>query len=279
MSEITLQMVVADLDRLPALPEVVQDLMDFLQRPEVDVSQVAYRIARDPVLAAKLLRVANSSFYGLQRQVATIPDALAMLGLRAVRTLVIGAAVVTQFQSLVVGGFDQRAFWLHSAGTALCARVLARELGTNMENSFTAGLLHDIGRLILAARFPEKYRSVMAYRAEHDCPPIKAEQEVLGFDHTQIGAALAMRWNFPAEIAVAIASHHKPMDMPADSLVDQVHLADVMAHVLEFPGGNDDLVPRLSNVAWNRLSFGWTEFKRLLGEVDAQRDEADWLLN
>ena len=279
MSEITLQMVVADLDRLPALPEVVQDLMDYLQRPEVDVGQVAYRIARDPALAAKLLRVANSSFYGLQRQVATIPDALTVLGLRASLTLVTGAAVVTQFQTLVVAGYDQRAFWLHSAGTALCARALARELGTNMENSFTAGLLHDIGRLILAARFPEKFRSVTTYRVEHDCHPIEAEQEVLGFDHTQIGAAIAVRWKFPAEIVAAIASHHNPMDMPADSLVDLVHLADIMAHVLEFPGGNEDLVPRLSNVAWNRLGIGWAEFKRLLGEVDAQRDDAEWILS
>lgn len=279
MSEITLQMVVADLDRLPALPEVVQDLMNYLQRPEVDVGQVAYRIARDPALAAKLLRVANSSFYGLQRQVATIPDALTVLGLRAARTLIIGAAVVTHFQTLVVAGYDQRAFWLHSAGTALCARALARELGTNMENSFTAGLLHDIGRLILAARLPEKYRSVMAYRAEHDCYPIEAEQEVLGFDHTQIGAALAVRWKFPAEIAVAIANHHNPMDIPANSLVDLIHLADVMAHVLEFSGGNDDLVPCLSDVAWDRLGIGWVEFKRLLGEVDAQRDEAEWMLS
>lgn len=279
MSEITLQMVVADLDRLPALPEAVRDLMDYLQHPEVDVGQVAYKIAQDPALAAKLLRVANSSFYGLQRQVATIPDALTVLGLRAASTLITGAAVVTHSQTLVVAGFDQRAFWLHSAGTALCARVLARELGTNMENSFTAGLLHDIGRLILAARFPEKSHSVTAYRAEHDCHPIEAEQEVLGFDHTQIGAALAVRWKFPTEIAVAIASHHKPMDMPAGSLVDQVHLADVMAHVLEFPGDNDDLVPRLSSVAWNRLGIGWGKFKRLLGEVDVQRNDAEWVLS
>ena len=279
MTEITLQMVVADLDQLPALPEVVQDLMDYLQRPEVDVGQVAYRIARDPALAAKLLRVANSSFYGLQRQVATIPDALTVLGIRAVCTLVTGAAVVTHFQTLVVAGYDQRAFWLHSAGTALCARALARELGANMENSFTAGLLHDIGQLILAARFPEKFRSVATYRAEHDCHLIEAEQAVLGFDHTQIGAALAVRWKFPAEIAVAIASHHNPMDRHADSLVDLVHLADVMAHVLEFPSGNEELVPLLSNVAWNRLGIGWGEFQRLLGEIDAQRDDAEWVLS
>jgi len=279
MSKITLQMVVADLDRLPALPEVVQDLMDYLQRPEVDVGQVAYRLARDPALAAKLLRVANSSFYGLQSQVSTIPDALVVLGLRAVRTLVTGAAVVTHLQTLVVAGYDQRALWLHSAGTALCGRILAREFGANAENAFTAGLLHDIGQLILAARFAEANRRVWAYRAEHDCHPIEAEREVLGFDHGQIGAALAARWKFPAEIAAAITSHHTPMDQAAGSLAGLIHLADVMAHVLGFPGGKDDLVPRLSSLAWNRLGIGWGEFKRLLGEVDAQRDDAERLLN
>lgn len=278
MSRITLQTVVADLDRLPALPEVVQDLMDYLQHAEVDVGQVAHRISRDPALAAKLLRVANSSFYGLQSQVAAIPDALVVLGLRAVRTLVTGAAVAAHFQTLAVAGYDQHAFWLHSAGTALCARALARELGANTENAFTAGLLHDIGRLILAARFPEAYRSVAAYRAQRDCHPIEAEHEVLGFDHAQIGAALAARWKFPSEITAAIASHHTPMDQPADSLAGLVHLADVMAHVLEFPGGEEDLVPRLSSVAWNRLGIGWGEFKRLLGEVDAQRDDAERVL-
>jgi len=278
MSEITLQTVVADLDRLPALPEVVRDLMDYLQHPEVDVGQIAQRIARDPALAAKLLRVANSSFYGLQSQVATKPDALIVLGLRAVRTMVTGAALATRFQSQVVAGYDQRAFWLHSAGTGLCARALARQVGADTENAFTAGLLHDLGRLILAARFPQEYRRVAANRAGHDCHPIDAEHEVLGFDHAQIGAALAARWKFPAEITSAVASHHTPMDQSADSLASLIHLADVMAHVLEFPGGDEDLVPRLSSAAWNRLGIGWSEFKWLLGEVDAQREDAQRLL-
>ncbi|OIR00931.1 ribonuclease Y [mine drainage metagenome] len=277
MSEISLQTVVADLDRLPALSAVVQDLLDYLQRPEVDVGQVAHRIARDPTLAARLLRVANSSFYGLQGQVATIPDALVVLGLRAVRTLVTGAAVVGHFRTLATGR-DLRAFWAHSAGTALCARILAREQAVSAENAYIAGLLHDIGRLILAARFPEADQRVESHRALRDCSSLEAEREVLGFDHAQIGAALAARWKFPAEIATAIASHHSPADQPDGALVDLIHVADVMAHALDFPGGEDDLVPRLSAVAWNRLGLGWDEFKRLLGEVDAQRGDAESVL-
>lgn len=278
MSAITLETVVADLERLPALPEVVQDLLDYLRRPEVDVAQVAHRIARDPALAAKLLRVANSSFYGLQGQVATINDALVVLGLRAVRTLVMGAALVAHFRTLAAADFDRRAFWAHSAGTALCARVLARERGANAENAFTAGLLHDIGRLILAARHPEAYQDVEARRAAHDGYPLDAEREVLGFDHAQIGAVLAARWKFPQEIAAAIAAHHAPADQSDAGLADLIHVADVMAHALEFPGGEDDLVPRLSTVAWNRLGLGWNEFTRLLGEADALRGDAELVL-
>ena len=107
----------------------------------------------------------------------------------------------------------------------------------------------------------------------------EAEQEILGFDHTQIGAALAVRWKFPAEIALAIANHLNPINIPTKSLTDLVHVADVMAYVLDLSGSNDVLVPHLSDVAWNRLGIGWNEFKRLLGEVEGQRVEAEWMLS
>jgi len=284
MTDITLQTVVADIDRLPALSQVVQDLLDYLNHPDVDVGQIAHRIARDPSLAARLLRVANSSFYGLQGGVATIADALVVLGLRAVRTLVTGAALASHFKHLAKG-CDGRAFWSHSAGSALCAQMLARELaaqnpraGINPENAFTAGLLHDIGWLILAARFPEAQQRVADYQAGKDCYRLEAEREVLGFDHAQIGAALAARWKFPAEIAAAIAGHHSPEDEPGGALVDLIHVADVMAHALEFPGGEDDRVPPLSSLVWDRLGLDWPSFVRLLGDVEDRRGEAELLL-
>ena len=108
---------------------------------------------------------------------------------------------------------------------------------------------------------------------------VEAEHDVLGFDHAQIGVALAQRWKFAAEIGDAIAGHHAPEDQPASSLANLVHLADVMAHVLNFPGGKNDLAPRLSAVAWNRLGLDWHDFKRLMAEVDAQRQDANMLIN
>ena len=276
-SPLTLPTVLADLGLLPALSEVVMDLLNYLEHPDVDGNQVAQKIARDPGLCAKLLSVANSSFYGLQGQVETISDALVVLGLRAVRTLVTATAVVSHLQALA--GRQQRAFWVHSAGTALCARALARRVGTNAEAAFTAGLLHDLGRLILAARFADQYRAVVDYRVEHDIYVIEAEHQVLGFDHTEVGAALAQRWKFPVDTVAAIACHHTPTDQPAGSLAGLIHVADAMAHALGFVGDEEDLMPRLSGVVWTRLGLSWDEFQRLLGEVDAQRDEAEWVLD
>jgi len=277
LAALTLQSVLADMGQLPALPEVVIDLIAYLERPDVEANQVAHKMARDPALCAKILRIANSSYYGLQGQVETIRDAFAVLGLRAVRTLVAGAAVANHLQALA--GRQQRAFWVHSAGTALCSRALARQVGANPEVAFTAGLLHDLGRLILVARFANEYHGVVAYRIAHDGYMIDAERRVLGFDHAQVGAALAQIWKFSAETVAAITGHHAPEGQPAQALAGLIHVADVMAHALGFNGNEEDLMPRLSSFAWNRLNLGWDDFRRLLAEVDAQRNDAEWVLN
>lgn len=279
MSTLTLENVIADFGQLPAAPEVVMNLLDYLKRDEVDHDVVAQMISRDPVLAAKSLRIANSSFYGMQRKVSTIHDCIVVLGLRTVTTMVTAMAVTGRFKNLTVENYDQRDFWLHSVVTALCARVLAGKTGFNPESAFTAGLIHDIGQLVLAIRFPTDFSEVIAYRIEHDCLLVDAEQEVLGFDHTQIGEALAQRWNFSAEIGDAVAGHHSPEDRTAKSLAGLVHLADIMAHVLTASEKGNALVPRLSAVAWNRLGLDWQMFKQLMAEVDAQRNDAEILFN
>ncbi len=279
MNALTLEKVISDFGQLPAFPEAVMNLLDYLKQDEVDASHVAQMIAGDQVLVAKSLRIANSSFYGLQRQVATISDAIVVLGLRTVGTLVTAMAITSGFQSLQVAGYDQRAFWLHNGGTALCARALANQLAVNPESAFTAALIHDIGYLVLATRFPQHFARVIEYRNQNDCLMVEAEHEVLGFDHAQIGAALAQRWNFAADIGDAVAGHHAPEEQKASSLANLIHLADVMAHVLNFPGGEHDLVPRLSTVAWNRLGLDWQDFKHLMATVDAQRQDAEILLN
>ncbi len=275
--------VIADFTHLPPLPKVVMALMDYLQGDDVDPEVVMRMLSQDPALVARSLRIANSSFYGLPRKVATIHDAIVVLGLRAVHTIVTTAAITSMFHglhaALEAAGYDQRAFWRHSVGTAFCARSIGRVVDINPESAYTAGLLHDIGKLILAARFPQHFARVVAHRQQRDCLLLDAERAVLGFDHTQVGAALAQRWNFTPEIHDAITWHHAPEEQTARSLAGLIHLADVMSHALNLSDEKTPLVPKLSTVVWNRLGLDWNDFKHLLSEVDTQFKDADLLFN
>ena len=274
----TLERVIAGLGELPPLPEVVTELLEYVRGENVDAQQVIRQIARDQALTARVLRVANSSFYGLQSRVATLQEAVIVLGLRTVATLVTAAGVLNTFAGGAAQRTEQRAFWVHGFGAGLCARALARHSGSDPERAFTAALLHDLGRLALATKHAELFGRVTAYRLERDCHLLQAEREVLGFDHAQVGAALAQRWNFAPEIKVAVEFHHAPEAAAHDLLAVITHVADVMAHALEIPGGESDLMPRLSPDAWQRLKLDSASFKSLLVEVQARRADIETFL-
>ena len=275
MTPLLLQTVIADFGALPAANETVTQLVDYLAQDEIEVSAVARMIARDPVLAAKSLRLANSSVYGLQRPVSTILDAVTVLGQQSISTMVTAMAVTGRFRSQQATGYDLRLFWLHNVATALSARALARYTRLNPESAFAAGLIHDIGTLVLATRFPEHFAAVLDYQREQDCRTIDAERKVLGFDHAAIGGALAQEWKFAPEVARAVAGHHEPEQHPASTLTSLIHLANVMAHVLNFAEDENDLVPRISEFACERLSLDWSDFKCAMAEVDGQRQDAE----
>lgn len=263
--------VAAQVDRLPALPDVVVELIGSIDDPDADTDLLARKIARDQALVARLLRVANSSFYGLQGKVSSVHDAIVVLGFRGVRTLATAAAVTGCFSAQgLASRFDFRAFWAHSLGVALCARGIARRLRANEENAFTAALLHDVGRLVLASRFPHHFDAVVAYRERCDCLWQEAERDVLGIDHAQIGCALAGRWRFAPLVGEAIAWHHRPESREIQALAHVVHVADALAHALGMAGEGASLVPPVSAVSWNALALDREDFLALFAEVEGQ---------
>ncbi|MBV2235618.1 MAG: HDOD domain-containing protein [Sterolibacterium sp.] len=279
MTPITLQAVINDLGNLPAAPAVVMQLMDYLERDEVEGKEVARLIAQDPVLAAKCLSLANSSVYAVQRRVATIQDALVVVGQQALTAMVSAMAVTDRFQRLQIKGRDPRKFWLHSICTAFCARALARHTRINPETAFVTGLIHDIGQLALAARFPEHFAAVIEYQRDKDCRMIDAEKRVLGFTHAQVGEAAAEVMHFTPEVARAVGGHHDPEDHPASTLTSLIHVADVLGHVLDFAQDENDLAPRIAEYALDRLSLDWAALKQIMAEVAVQRQDADLFLN
>ena len=276
---ISLQAVINDLGHLPAAPPVVMQLMEYLERDEIESKEIARLIAQDPVLAAKCLSLANSSMYAVQRRVTTIQDALVVIGQQAVGTMVSAMAVTERFQRLQIKGHDPRSFWLHSICTAFCARALAQHTRINPETAFVTGLIHDIGQLALAARFPEHFAAVIEYQRDKDCRMIDAEKRVLGFTHAQVGEAAAEVLKFAPEVARAVGGHHDPENHPASTMTSLIHVADVLGHVLNFAEVEDDLAPRIAEFALDRLGLDWAELKQVMAEVDAQRQNVKLFLN
>lgn len=164
MNMLTRSQVLEAVDSLPSLPAVVLELIASLDDDDDDADSdvLAGKIALDQALSAKALRLANSPFYGLRREVMSVRDAVAVLGFRTLRNLATTAALVDAFGRNGNPSFGFLAFWRHSVGTALCARSLVSHLGMRADVAYTAGLVHDIGRLVLATRFADAYGDVMA---------------------------------------------------------------------------------------------------------------------
>ena len=275
--------IIARIQQLPSLPAVVAELMATTEQEDLDLHALADKIALDQALTARTLRLANSSFYGLASKVTSIQQAISVLGFHSIRTLVTACAVTASFTPAPGLDFDFEAFWRHSIGAAVCARALAPRLRVSPESAFTAGLLHDLGTLVLATRCPEQYRAVEAYRRQHDCSTGAAQLAVFGFDHAAIGSALAERWQFPAAIQQAVAAHHQPPCADhsagdAAGLASAVYLANVLAHALDLSGQEDDQAPPLAPQAWAQLRLSDSDCFALFREAEQVFDDMRQIL-
>jgi putative nucleotidyltransferase with HDIG domain len=274
MSKIALADVVANLRDLPSLPLIITELIASFEQDDVSIGQLASKVAQDQALAAKTLRLANSSFYGMSSKVKTIDQAISVLGFDSVRALVSATGIIDNFRGEPRGGFNFVAFWRHAVATALCAKSLAGLTGCNRDFAFISGLLHDIGRLVLASRYPEQYGEAVAYALSHDCPMLDAERAVLGLDHTIVGRVLAHQWKFPDMIQRAIANHHAPMQADLGGIPSVVHVANVLVHALDLAGSDAELVPPIAPDAWNSLRIDLAGLRQVFNDTESEFEEA-----
>lgn len=273
MSPLSREQVAARLRQLPSLPAVVTRLLDSFAQEDIDTSALARQIALDQGLTARVLRVANSSFYGLQSRVGTINEAVVVLGFRAVRSMVLAVGVNGAFRADLCPGFDPQAYLRHGVGTALAARELAGAAGHNPELAFTAGILHDIGQLVLAANFPARYAEVIAHAQQHDVDILSAERAVLGIDHTEAGVLLAESWRFPLPLAQAVSGHHAPQANDPASLAGLIHVADAVAHALGLTGSPDEQVMPVDDAAWQAAGIDAHVLEERLPRIVAGMEE------
>jgi len=260
------------LRELPSLPQVIIDLQSAMSREDVSIDAIADTVSLDQALAAKALRVANCSFYGVPGRVVSIRQAIGMLGLRSVSTVLTIAAVSQTVPRPSCQGFDMERYWRHSVAVALCARDIARTLRLDADVAFTAGLLHDLGRLALASQAPDCLAATLRRRDELDCTMLEAERATLGTDHAVLGSQVAACWHFGPAIVDAIRHHHEPPPTPRMTIVDVVHVSDGVAHALDLAGDPNEMVPQLDPMAWNRIGLTQGQMLLILAGTESEVD-------
>ncbi len=220
------------IDSVPMLSEVAGRILKMVDDPRITAHQLAEVVARDQSLVTSVLRIVNSAYYGFHWRISSVSQAVVLLGFRTIRNLVLAAAVMKGYggQSRVAG-FERIVHWRHSIACATAAGILAAtwKLGTPGE-AFLAGLVHDIGRVIMDQHFPEEFAESLARLRQGEASLTEVEEEVFGLTHAAVGAHVARKWKLPDGVIIGIADHHGPAagrewSVPAAL----VHVADVMA--------------------------------------------------
>lgn len=231
----SLQALVAGAGTLPSIPSVYVELMRQLANPDCCAQDIADIIARDPAMTAKILQLANSAFFGTRRRIASSRDAVLYLGLDTLKALALSVKVFSQFTARPSSRFSIDDLAGHTMFAGTLARKIANAEGASkqdVEDSFTAGLLHDIGKLVLVASAPEKYDDAIADSASEGEPHRNAERKIFGTTHTEVGTYLVWLWGLPDAVVEAVAYHHEPALCPAPrfSPLTAVHVANALAH-------------------------------------------------
>lgn len=231
---------------LPTLPTVVAKMIELVDNPKTTAATLGKLISSDQVLTAKILKLANSAFYAFPRRIGTVHLAVVVLGFEIVKDLALSVSVIDQFsKGDEEETFDVMRFWEHSIGSGVASRMLAARYGYRVSGeAFTAGLLHDIGKLVLREYLKSEFREVMERVRAEGCSFLEAEQEVLGVTHAEIGGWLVEKWSLPTHLVEAIRTHHQPAEaLKNPELAGLTHAADILCRVAGIGSGGDDRVP------------------------------------
>jgi len=231
------QFILEKVDNLPALPAIVGKLLKVIGSQDTSADDAARLIERDPALTSKMIRLANSAFYGIPRSISSVSSAVVILGFNTIRSLVLSASILKAFPSNKNAAFDRERFWQHSIVCAMAAKQIVRHIMRwkimDPESAFCAGILHDIGKLVFNEVIPKQYVNVCACARNQNEPLLEMESAMLGINHAEVCKILAEKWALPIDLEYALGYHHSPdKAVKVVELIAAVHIANGLTHEL-----------------------------------------------
>jgi len=263
------KIILSKLHQLPSLPLVLQELIASFKNTNLDTISLAHTIEHDQGLSAKVLRIANSSFYGLPRKVGSIREAVTVLGFDTIRALVLSTGMAHAFQTSPDSVFDRRTYWEKCFRVATISNALASKLPGGRNLAFTAGMFCEIGQLVLDICIPEQYSDLLKKQASSELTLFELEESELGFDHFDIGADIIKLWNFPVEIELLVRHWNKPeLQTSSDPLACIVHIASSIESGMK----DEEQISKLSQIWCPQMPISWKQIEAALPSIEQLED-------
>lgn len=263
-----LKPLVEKIQSLPTMAKIGMKILDLAADPEVSMSELSKAIHQDPSLTARVLKVANSPFYGMARQVDSLQLALVILGLNEVRNIALGLSLFNVVKTLNSNVYDREKFWTHSAGCGIIARILGRKLDFRSEGTdFIVGLLHDVGKIIIDEYFSEEFAQIFEKTLTTKMKMLEAERELLGESHEQLGEWLVEKWRLPETVCNAILYHHQLPEaglwkaLKDPGLISLAYVAEAFSEYYDIGWDGDSCYSDIRNPeAWRTLLSGQNRY-------------------
>lgn len=258
--------------QVASLPTIYTKIEEAINSPHCSNQYLVDILSEDTALSAKLLRLANSAMFNFPSKIDSVSQAITIIGTQQLRALVLASSVMTMFKDIPEELINMESFWRHSVACAVCARVIASlRRAANIEYFFLAGLLHDIGRLVMFKEIPVEMSQAMQQAKSSEKLLFITEKELLGFTHAKLGGMLLKEWKLPTQLIESTAFHHTPRS--SNEFKDEVavvHVADIIANSMQLGSSGEHLVPTLDNQSWERIGLPDSIITTVLAELHKQ---------
>lgn len=276
------QLIINKINNLPTLPDIVHKIVTLLKEENTSARDLCKLISYDQAISLRLLKVANSAYYGFLREVATVQHAIVILGFDEVKRLSLGIAMfnfmkgASNATSLVI-----EEFWKHCVGCSLAAGIICKKVGVKSGMPSTSSLLHDLGKLVLDNLFSREYKIILEKAKAEKVSTVDIEKEILGFTHTDVGLWLCSKWKLPSSLTLPIAYHHQVDEVDQENIlqVSIVHLADILCKKADIGSSGDNTIPSFQKNAREILRIEEKVIDSIIKELESEEEKVQAFIN